>query len=201
MPLWYRALRWIVRQVFSIIFHIDVRGSVRVPEGPVIVAANHFSAWDPPLVGVVLPRALHFMAKEELFRIPLLGRLLRSLGAFPVRRDFADSRAVKTTLRLLREGRAVAMFPEGTRFRRGKDGRPGPARAGIAVLAAMSGAPVLPLAIRGQYRFRGRIGVAVGEPVRLPAHARDLPKDELQALAESEIMARIRALWDDLGTL
>lgn len=201
MPLWYRALRWIVRQVFSIIFHIDVRGSVRVPEGAVIVAANHFSAWDPPLVGVVLPRALHFMAKEELFRIPLLGRLLRSLGAFPVRRDFADSRAVKTTLRLLREGHAVAMFPEGTRFRRGKDGRPGPARAGIAVLAAMSGAPVLPLAIRGQYRFRGRIGVAVGEPLRLPAHARDLPKDELQALAESEIMARIRALWDDLGTL
>ncbi|MBX6351233.1 MAG: 1-acyl-sn-glycerol-3-phosphate acyltransferase [Clostridia bacterium] len=196
----YRGMRVLVRALYSFLFRIEVRGSLRLPEGPSLVVANHTSAWDPPLVGVLFPRQLRYMAKVELFRVPLFGGLLRMFGAFPVTRGQPDRAAIRTALELLRSGWPVVVFPEGTRASRAPDGRPGPARRGVAYLALLSGAPVVPVAIRGEYRFRGRVVVSVGEPFHVAAAeaaAPDRIRERTAELADGEIMARVRALWDE----
>ena len=111
--------------------------------------SNHVSVLDPPLVGGACPRELYFLAKEELFAIPLFGRLIRALNARPVKRDGSDSRALKTALQLLGENHAILVFPEGTR---GVEGRLGEGKPGAGMLAVMSGAPVVPAYVSGTAR-------------------------------------------------
>ena len=113
------------------------------------MAINHLSMLDPILVGAVIPRPICFMAKEELFRYPVLGRILRWVHAFPVRRGEPDREAIQYALRRLREGQVVGIFPEGTRS---PDGRLLELQGGTALLALKSGAPILPVAITGTQR-------------------------------------------------
>ncbi|HEX6989754.1 MAG TPA: lysophospholipid acyltransferase family protein, partial [Bacillota bacterium] len=122
MTLWlYRAARFVFMLVFAVLYRWDVRGREHLPaQGPVLVCANHIHGWDPPLVGTVMTRPVFFMAKEELFRYPVLGTLLAKVGAFPVRRGTPDRRALKTALDLLASGKVVGLFPEGTRSRDGR---------------------------------------------------------------------------------
>lgn len=155
-----KSIFWLL---FALVYRWDVRGLEHVPRGgPLLVVANHFSWLDPPLVGTVLPRKVHFMAKQELFRYPLFGWLLRRLGAFPVRRGHPDRQALRHSLDLLRRGEVVGLFPEGTRSR----GFLGPFEPGAGLLAVRSGAPVLPVAIDGPYRIGRRIRVRIGPPLR-----------------------------------
>lgn len=131
-------------------FQIRVTGLDRVPRsGPVVLAINHLSMLDPILIGAVMPRPICFMAKEELFRYPLLGRILRWVNAFPVRRGEPDRDAIQYALKRLREGHVVGIFPEGTRS---LDGRLLELHGGTALLALKSGAPILPVAITGTQR-------------------------------------------------
>jgi 1-acyl-sn-glycerol-3-phosphate acyltransferase len=124
----------------ALVFRLEVRGQAHVPaSGPLLLVSNHVSLLDPPFVGAASPRELHFLAKEELFTIPLLGRLIRALNARPVKRDGSDGRALKMAVRLLGEGRALLVFPEGTR---GVEGRLREGKPGAGMLAVMSGAPV-----------------------------------------------------------
>ena len=146
----YGVLKVPAVALMRLLFRLEVQGKEHVPmTGPVLFASNHVSVLDPPLVGGAAPRELHFMAKEELFRIPLFGRLIAALNARPVKRDGSDSRALKTAIRLLAEGRAVLVFPEGTR---GVEGRLGEGKAGAGMLAVMSGAPVVPVFVSGSAR-------------------------------------------------
>lgn len=133
---------------------LTVHGESAVPrEGAAILAVNHVSALDPVLVGVAVRRPVWFMAKEELFRRPALAALMRALHAFPVRRERADLSTIKRTLALLRAGRLVMMFPEGTR----RDGITlGPIRPGVSVLAARAGIPVVPVYHEGAGRVLPR---------------------------------------------
>lgn len=152
----YAVLKVLATALALALFRVSVRGREHVPQtGPLLLVANHLSVLDPPLVGVATPRQLCFMAKEELFRVPGLGRLIRALGARPVRREGGDSRALKTALGLLAEGRALLVFPEGTR---GEEGRLGAAKPGVGMLAVLSGAPVVPVHVSGSGRVlpRGR---------------------------------------------
>ncbi|NCQ26352.1 MAG: 1-acyl-sn-glycerol-3-phosphate acyltransferase, partial [Armatimonadetes bacterium] len=138
------------RALFRSLFRsmgLDLAGTENVPaQGPLIVASNHRSHADPPLVGVVLPRPVHYMAKRELFRVPILGSVIPRMGAFPVSRGHPDRRALRYALRLLSEGEAVVMFPEGTRS---LDGRLREPELGVALIALKSRAPVLPVALQG----------------------------------------------------
>lgn len=193
MTLWlYRLARLAFALVFAVVYRWDVRGREHVPErGPVLLCANHFDWWDPPLVGTVSPRPVFFMAKEELFRYPVLGTLLPKVGAFPVRRGTADRRALKTALDLLARGEVVGIFPEGTRSR---DGTLLPAEPGAALLAVWSRAPVVPVAISGPYRPFRPIRVRIGEPFELTEYYdRRLSNDALNE-AGARIMERIRRL-------
>ena len=152
----YAVLKPLAVAVMRLLFRLEGRGSEHVPKhGPVLLVANHSSFLDPPLVGGMAPRPLAFMAKAELFRVPLFGALIRRLNARPVRREGTDAGALRTALRILQEGGVLLMFPEGTRGAEGVLREPKP---GAAMLAVMSGAPVVPVFIQGSGRAwpRGR---------------------------------------------
>jgi 1-acyl-sn-glycerol-3-phosphate acyltransferase len=146
----YAILKPLALAVMRLLFGLQGRGMEHIPaRGPVLIVANHSSFLDPPLVGGVATRQLSFMAKEELFRVPLLGGLIRRLNARPVRRDGADASALRTALRILQDGGVLLMFPEGTRGPEGTLREPKP---GAAMLAVLSGAQVVPVFIEGSGR-------------------------------------------------
>jgi 1-acyl-sn-glycerol-3-phosphate acyltransferase len=174
-----------------------VVGVENVPmTGPLVVACNHISYVDPVALGVALPRPVWYMAKIELFRIPVLGPMLPSLGAYPVERGKGDIAAIRGSLRVLKEGKAVGIFPEGTRNLHGD----APVHTGVALLASLAGAPVLPAFVRGGDRAKrlGKLSVAFGEPMSLAGgHKGKATREELANWANA-IMARIRALGENL---
>ena len=144
----YAILKPIAVALMRLFFRLEVVSPGLVPAtGPVLIVSNHVSVLDPPFVGGAAPRPLYFMAKEELFRIPLFGRLIRALNARPVRRDGSDTRALKAALAQLEEGHALLVFPEGTRGEEGRPLREG--KAGVGMLAVLSGAPVVPVYVSG----------------------------------------------------
>jgi len=137
-----------------------------------LIAANHQSFLDPVLVGMALEEPICYLARRSLFRTPGFGRLLRVLRVYPISRSAVDSRGIRTVLRLLRNGEAVLMFPEGTRTR---DGALGRFRRGVASLAVRCNVPILPVAVEGAFacwpRTRAlprpaRAGVIFGGPMR-----------------------------------
>ncbi|MBE7034852.1 MAG: 1-acyl-sn-glycerol-3-phosphate acyltransferase [Ruminococcaceae bacterium] len=164
-------------------FRLHVHGTDNFPkEGAAIVALNHKSFWDAPLIASVLPRPLAFMAKKELFSIPVLGAILKWAGAFPVSRGNADVSAIKAALSALRAGKVMAIFPEGTRV---KNGEEHVAKAGVALIAQKTGAPVVPIALSGRYRFRAKVDVYIGTPITIKApDGGRLSADQLQEASD-----------------
>ena len=156
-------------------WNLRIRHANRVPRrGGVIIASNHQSFLDPPLVGSCLQREICYMARRTLFEIPVLGRLIRMSNAFPVDRESADIKSMKTAINLLRNGEALLVFPEGTRS---EDGSLGRLKPGIRILAARANVPVVPVLIQGAHcvwpkgrrfpRLRGRMDIVFGKPFRV----------------------------------
>ena len=145
----YAFIRGIAKLLLLVVWRMRVRRHRQYSEGRrrCIVAANHISYFDPPAVGRAWrPRAgSTYMAKAELFRIPLFGPFIASVGAYPISRGRGDIGAIKRSVKLLRDGHAIAMFPEGTRNFEGKSG----AQAGAALLASLAGVPIVPAYIDG----------------------------------------------------
>lgn len=189
----------LVFPLFRILFRGRVIGRRNVPmQGSLVVVANHGSHLDPPLLGHALGRPVAFMAKEELFRVPLLGPLIRALAAYPVKRGASDREAIRTATARLNEGWATGVFLDGTRQADGRINQPMP---GAALLAARSGSPLLPVAIINSHRALGTgqsmprlvpIQIRIGEPVPPPASRR---KPDLEATTV-ELQRRINALLD-----
>ena len=160
----YAVLRLLALLLARLLFRVEVRGAEHVPRtGSAMIVANHSSVLDPPVVGAAAPRPLHFMAKAELFSIPLFGRLIRAVNARPVRREGADARALREALRILESGHALLVFPEGTR---GPEGVLREGRAGAGMLALLSGAPVVPAYVEGTGRALPR-GRSLPRPVKV----------------------------------
>lgn len=165
--LFYRFARLVCRIALHLAFHIQIEGLENLPkEGGYILCANHTSYLDPPLLGLHLDRNVHFMAKEELFHNRLFAWLIRKLGAFPVERGKGGEAnpALQKAIVIVGEGQALALFPEGTRSKTGKPLRP---KSGIVLIAAQTGADIVPagISIHRPLRFRTRITVRYGEPI------------------------------------
>ncbi len=142
------------RIAFGTYFRWRVYGADRVPRtGPAILAANHASLLDPPLVGAALKREICYLARESLFHNPLFGAMLRSWNVVPVDRDGGGAAGLRAIMDRLQQGSAVILFPEGTRS---MDGALQPARQGIALLAIKSEAPVIPIRVFGTFEAYGR---------------------------------------------
>ena len=198
----YAFLKPLVVVFLRLFFGFRRQGMEHVPaEGPVLIVANHMSLLDPMLVGGASPRPLASLAKAELFRVPLLGGLLRRLGAHPLRREGADAGALRAGLRLLRSGGAMFMFPEGTR---GEEGALGPAKPGAGMLAVLVHCPVIPAYISGSGRAwpRGKwfprpakVTVTFGPPLNVAVGGRASRKDDYEAVSRA-MMAAIAGLRD-----
>ena len=182
----YAFLKIFFQTLFRIVFRTRVRGTEHLPkEGAVILAANHMSNWDPPLLACCMPRIVSYMAKEELFEHPVFGTAIRICHAFPVKRGAADRAAIKTAVEVLKLGHCLGLFPEGTRSRTGKMRK---AEAGVGLIAALTGAPVVPAAILGTDKIFAnggllpRLTVIVGKPRTFTGDRRK--KEELAAFSQ-----------------
>jgi 1-acyl-sn-glycerol-3-phosphate acyltransferase len=203
----YRCGWLFFRTVYATYFRWRVYGAENVPAtGGLILAANHASFLDPPLVGSGIKRDINYLARESLFRFPLVGALLHSWNSVPVDRDGGGAKGLKIILGRLLDGAGIILFPEGTRTR---DGKLQPARAGIGLVVAKSDAPVVPVRVFGTFEAYGRnikfprpkrIAVKYGAPMRfekLRAEAKDCSKDRLKQIYQEiadEIMSAIAAL-------
>ncbi len=176
---WYRFLQFWTQHLFVLLFRIRTFGRERIPkEGGVLLIANHQSFLDPIIVSVGLPRQVCYFAREDLFRGRFFHWLIRSLGAFPVKRGAADTAAIRMAIERLRAGEIVLLFPEGTRT---NDGSVGVFHSGMCTIAARGNAPIVPVAIDGAFEAWPRnqkvftfrpLKVAYGDPIDLTGSTR-----------------------------
>ncbi|MFD2762246.1 lysophospholipid acyltransferase family protein [Lentibacillus juripiscarius] len=191
----YKTAKAIVSGIFYPLYRIQVIGKENVPkQGPVIICSNHISNLDPPVVGITSPRDIYFMAKGELFERAFLRKLLYGIHAFPVKRGMKDRNALRKGLGILEEGKTLGLFPEGTRSKTGKVGKP---MAGAGFFALRSNAAIVPCAIIGPYKPGKKLTVIYGEPMDMESHrvARTSAKDAAEA-----IMAEIRKLIENYNS-
>ncbi|MBN2564236.1 MAG: 1-acyl-sn-glycerol-3-phosphate acyltransferase [Candidatus Eisenbacteria bacterium] len=195
-------LGWLCTLAFArLIWGFRRRGIESIPKGgPVIIASNHISNWDPILVGLGCRREVHFWAKEELFHNPWLAFLIRAYNAIPVRRGKADRKALRDASEVLARGGVLVMFPGGTRDESGEVKDPKP---GVGFIACANNAPVVPAYITGSNRLARatrracRLMVAFGEPIA-PREARS--GEEYRAFA-SQVAGAIGRLRQEVEGL
>lgn len=205
-PVYYVGWR-LFRILYATYFRWRVYNAGRVPlSGPVILASNHASFIDPPLVGSGLRRDINYLARESLFRFPGIGWLLRQWNSVPVDRDGGGAKGLKAILDRLLAGGAIILFPEGTRT---ADGKLQPARSGIGLIVIKSDAVVIPVRVFGTFEAYGRhmkvpkpraVAVKYGQPMRfekLRAEAKICSKARLKEIYQEvadELMAAIGKL-------
>jgi 1-acyl-sn-glycerol-3-phosphate acyltransferase len=197
MGISYRAGWVLFRVVFATYFRWRYFNPERVPiSGPVILASNHASFIDPPLVGAALPRPLSYLARDTLFRFPVVRSLLHSWNAVPVDRDGAGASGVRNILGALNRGSAIIIFPEGTRTR---DGKLQTARSGIGLLVVKSEAPVVPVRVFGTFEAYGRhVGVPRPWPMAVK-FGKPLALESLRAEAATCGKARVKEVYQEIA--
>lgn len=184
----YTWIRSMLRVLYRTYFRLETIGLENIPaEGPVILCSNHKSNWDPPTVATYIQRKVRFMAKAELFEVPVLGALIGRLGAFPVKRGGISKESVKLTLQLLEQGQVLLIFPEGTR-----KNTSGIGKRGAATFALKANASVVPVAVVGDYKFLGKMKIIYGQPMKFQAGGK-ISTEQLEEVTE-QIMQRIRSL-------
>src|SRR5262245_2785270 len=209
MKLIYRIPWSLLHVIFGVYFRWRVYNPERVPSsGPLILASNHASFLDPPLVGTAVDREINYLARESLFRFPLIGWLLREWNSVPVDREGGGAKGLKRILERLLAGGAIILFPEGTRT---PDGRLQPARSGIGLTVIKSTAPVVPVRVFGTHEAYGRdvqfprpckVAVKYGKPIdfsTLRSEAEHCSRERLKQIYQEvadQIMAAIAQLED-----
>lgn len=204
---WYRFILWIATHIgFGLLGGMRALHRERVPrEGPLLIAAVHFSFLDPPIVSCAVLREVQFLAADYLFKFKPMAWLIRSVNAFPVKRGEGDTEAIRKTIEFLQKGKAVLLFPEGTRG----DGKAlGQIAPGIAMLAKRSHAKILPVGISGTEKSwpkgqkrpkRAKFTVVIGEPFSYEEVAvGDDEKQKRQAFTEA-LSAKLLALTHEAG--
>ncbi len=193
--------------VFNVVYRTTYINGHNIPKkGGFVLAPNHSSFWDPPLIGsVTFLRIFRFMARDTLFRNPIGGAMIRWMGAFPVRRGAVDRKSWDTFARLINNGEAVMLFPEGTRT---PDGEIQPGKAGAGMLIYKSRALVVPVYAHGSYAawpkgrkfpsFFKRIHVIYGEPMDFTEYFNAEEGREVYTQITDRIMERIKGLKTEL---
>ncbi|WP_342541719.1 lysophospholipid acyltransferase family protein [Paenisporosarcina sp. FSL H8-0542] len=188
----YKFAKSLVWTALYPIYRFDIKGLEHFPKtGGILICTNHIDALDPPVVGITSPRPVHFMAKEELFNMPILKPLLPKVNAFPVKRGLSDREALRRALAILKGGDVMGIFPEGTRS---KNGELGKGFSGAGFFALKGEADVVPCAIIGPYKPFKRLKVVYGEPIIMqPYRDQKASADEVTTV----IMERIQKLLDE----
>ena len=185
----------VIRGVYRLLFKIEIEGLENVPKDKnFIMIPNHISNFDPPLIAAFLPvDKMAYMAKASLFKVPVLKSIIKAFGAFPVKRSGNDISAVKLAIKLLKDGNALTLFPEGMRVK--TPGVLGEGKLGAAMIAAKAGVGLLPVGINTKYRFRSKVKLTVGEYIDFSEfHDKKISSDELQKITNDLLMPRIAEL-------
>ena len=184
--MFYKIFKILCRIWYGIFLRTKVIGAENIPEeGAFILAANHMANWDPPFLGTFISREVCFMGKEELFKNPVMAAVCRGLHVFPVKRGAADKTAIKTAIKILKNGDCLGVFPEGTRSKTGKIGK---AESGVSLIAAMTKVPIIPAAIVNTEKIFSsavkfpRLAVVYGKPIYFDGNAKD--KEKLSDFAQ-----------------
>ena len=200
MKLIYRVGHTVCRFVAKVGFSFSVYGRENlIEDGPAIVASNHQSYLDPPLIGCAHRRELHYLTRNTLFDHRLLGWFLKRVNTVPVDRDRGDIAAIKTIIRLVKEGHRIIIFPEGTRS---LDGQLQQARSGLGMVIAKTGAPVVPVRLFGSFEALPKTGglrlvpvsMVVGQPLRFTAQDLASKDRELYQRLSDRVMEQITNL-------
>lgn len=185
------------RCLFATYFRWRVIHPERVPlTGPVILASNHASFLDPPLVGSGVKRDINYMARKSLFRYPGVGAILRAVQAVPVDRDGGGAAGLKAILDRLKAGGGIVLFPEGTRS---KDGNLQPARSGIGLVVAKSDAPVVPIRVFGTFDARWQRLKILRPPRVIIKYGRPMKFEKLRAEAKDCAKARLKEIYQEIS--
>lgn len=192
-----RLLKFIIFIFFSLIYKVELLGKENIPKkGAAILCANHIFALDIFSVGSGLKRLVHFMAKEELFRNPILAPLIRWFGAFPVKRGKADVGAIKTAIKLLEKEHIIGIFPQGTRTR-GKDISDISIQRGVVMIAINAGVPITPVGIKATYKPFSKVKVVFGKPFYLNIEkGKKCSREEMNEFAKN-LMDKVYELVED----
>jgi 1-acyl-sn-glycerol-3-phosphate acyltransferase len=198
--LWYKFMRMILQIIAVLMFQIRHSGQKNIPtEGSVLMVSNHQSHLDPPLVGMACGRHMNFVSRQSLFNFGPFGWIIYSLNAIPIDREGIGLSGIKESLKRLKRGEMLLIFPEGTRT---PDGQIKPFRPGFTSLAVRSGAAILPVAIEGAYQCwpknhtfprPGKVRVHYGQPI-LPQDYKGMDERELLVLVEK----RVRQCHDEV---
>lgn len=190
----YRFIRFMLRVFVRIYFRLTVFGKENIPkEGSFILCCNHTSISDVVFLIAICPRPIHFMAKAELFKNPIVAWFIGKLGAFPVVRGSGGKQALLHSTDLLKNGEVLGIFPEGTRNR---EGRPKKGKAGTAFVIAKTGAPVLPVSIyRESLKPFSKVSVRIGRLLTDEIKTEENSKNELRRVTET-IMGTITEQWE-----
>jgi 1-acyl-sn-glycerol-3-phosphate acyltransferase len=195
----WRIIQFILQNVFAFWLKYRARGLENLPAGPALLIANHQSFLDPLLVGLPLRRPVSYLARDSLFRVPVIGAILRATYVMPIRRDAAGSESLRLSLKRLEEGFLVGVFPEGTRTR---DGRLGALKPGFVALVRRASVPVVPVAIsgafqalpRGAFFLRPRpVRVVFGRPL-MPEDLKDYEARGRETQLVAEVARRLESL-------
>ena len=193
----YDFARPILKVIFNFIYDVKVTGLENLPEGGAyIVSGNHKHIWDPVVVATnISDRHLHFMAKDVLFKYKPVAWLLKTLYAIPVRREDNDIVAIKSAMKVLKNGHVLGLFPEGTRNR--TEHKMLEPKGGLVLLAVRKKVPVVPVGIGGEYRFRGHVTVNFGKPIYLDKYyGVKLKAEEYVNICKEEIYPEIIRLME-----
>ena len=195
--IFYNLAKLLARMFFSLrVIHPERM----VESGPLIIAVNHSSYFDPPLAGICSRRGVFYLARKTLLKWPFFGPLFPAMNVIPVERDGNDMSALREVIKKIKEGNAVVLFPEGTRS---PDGNLQKARAGIGLVIAKTGAPVMPIRIFGAYESfpknakglrSSQITVVLGEPIHFTREEVENPSRENYQLLSNRVMDAIAAL-------
>ncbi len=185
----------VIKGFYRFLFRIEIEGLENIPKDKnFLLIPNHLSNFDPPLIVAFLPvDSMAYMAKESLFKVPVVSSVIRAFGAFPVKRSGNDIAAVKTAIKILKEGKSLTIFPEGKRVR--TPGVLGEGKQGAAMIAAKAGVGFLPVGIQTNYKFRSRVKLTVGEYIDFSEYYdKKLNSEALQQLTNELLMPKIAEL-------
>ena len=178
-----------------IYFNLKIVGKENVPkEGAYILCANHKSNWDPPLVVSSIKRKMYVMAKQELFKNKFIKWFGDKCCVFPVKRGMRDIESIKYSLKLLKDGEILVIFPEGTRKGLEKNGK---AQNGVAYMAIRTGVPVIPVGIQGEMKPFRKVKLNIGEPLDFSQYKSNKPEKEILDKVSKEIMDNIIMLTNE----
>lgn len=192
--MFYKIAYVLVMSVFRVIFRPHIYGRENIPDGAAVVCANHTASTDPIFLamGLTIHHQIHFMAKQELMKNPLLKLILRGLGTFAVNRGESDIKSIKHAFSLLKAGKKLGIFPEGTRVQEDETSE---AKTGAAMLSIRSGAPFLPVSIsRGRKHLFARVNIVIGKAYQAEVPGGRKATPECYQVVAEELMQRIYKL-------